>query len=154
MSKSLVLWIMAFVITAMTAVYQRMTGPTHPLNATTWFEGAVVSYRLERSHGGPSGAQVSISVDEASVGGSIVWKRFKSHDDWMEIAMKREGSVLIAALPHQPPAGKILYQIRLDRGDASVLLPPEPVVLRYKGDVPLWILIPHVPGAPGTCSGA
>ena len=144
LNKNAVLWITAFVVTAMTALYQRMTGPTYPLSETTWFEGAVVRYRLERSHGGDSGAPVSVSVDEANVQGTVVWKRFKSRDDWMEIAMKREGDALTAVLPHQPPAGKLLYRIRLSRGDASAEFPQEPVIIRYKGEVPLWILLPHV----------
>lgn len=144
MNKPVLLWILAIVLTMATAVYQRMTGPTYALSGTTWFEDVLISYRFERSHGGTSGAPVNVTTDEPDVRGTVLWKRFKSHDDWQKLAMKREGAVLTAVLPAQPPAGKLLYQIRFERHDATMLFPPDPVVIRYKGEVPLWILIPHV----------
>jgi hypothetical protein len=59
--------------------------------------------------------------------------------------MERRGDTLIGMLPHQPPAGKIMYTISLESPDqASVAVTNDPVVLRFKGDVPLVILIPHV----------
>ncbi|MEX2115259.1 MAG: hypothetical protein WEB37_00110 [Bacteroidota bacterium] len=144
MSKTVTLWVMASVITVVTAAYQRLTGPTYPVSGTTWFEGALVTYRFDRSHGGTSGAPVNISIDEPDIRGTVLWKRFRSSDDWQMMVMSREQDELTATLPSLPPAGKILYQIRLERNDAVMLLPPEPVVIRYKGEVPLWILIPHV----------
>ncbi|MEX2191435.1 MAG: hypothetical protein WEB33_12110 [Bacteroidota bacterium] len=144
MSKPVILWVLATVLTMATAVYQRMTGPTYALSGTTWFDDALITYRFERSHGGTSGAPVSVMTDESGVRGAVLWKRFKSHDDWQKLALNREGVALTAVLPPQPPAGKLLYQVHLERNDATMLFPPEPVVIRYKGEVPLWILISHV----------
>ena len=54
-------------------------------------------------------------------------------------------SVLSAELPKQPPAGKLEYYVQLHKNDDMITLPNEKsVVIRFKGDVPLWILIPHV----------
>jgi FtsH-binding integral membrane protein len=56
----------------------------------------------------------------------------------------KDGEVL-ATLPHQPPAGKLDYSVVLRSDRDSAVLPREGgVVIRFKGDVPLWILIPHV----------
>jgi hypothetical protein len=62
--------------------------------------------------------------------------------------MAREGADLVTALPHQPPAGKLEYQVRLAKGPAeggaTALFPPRPAVTRFKGDVPAAVLVPHV----------
>lgn len=144
MRNQATLWALASVITVVTAAYQRLTGPTYPVSGTQMFEGTLITYRLDRSHGGSSDASVSLTVDEPNIRGTMLWKRLNSQDEWKGVAMRRQDGALTAALPYQLPAGKLLYQIRLERNDASMYIPIEPVVIRFKGDVPLWILIPHV----------
>jgi len=58
--------------------------------------------------------------------------------------MVRAGDALETALPHQPPAGKLEYQVRLTRGVETQLFPPRPAVTRFKGDVSTAVLIVHV----------
>jgi hypothetical protein len=59
--------------------------------------------------------------------------------------MRYSDGVLSAELPHQPPPGKLLYRIVLHHDDRAVFVPQDaPVVIRFKGDVPLSILIPHI----------
>jgi hypothetical protein len=59
--------------------------------------------------------------------------------------MRYSDGVLSSELPHQPPAGKLLYRIVLRHDERAVLIPQDaPVVIRFKGDVPLSILIPHI----------
>ncbi len=59
--------------------------------------------------------------------------------------MIRQGNKLVASLPYQPPAGKLLYHITLQKNDEVVTLPEEGgVVIRFKGDVPVYFLIPHI----------
>ncbi len=56
----------------------------------------------------------------------------------------------MAALPAQPPAGKLEYFVHLTDGAASVELPPATVaprkgaVARFKGAVPAHVLVPHI----------
>lgn len=57
--------------------------------------------------------------------------------------MSREGESLVALLPHQPPAGKLDYRVSLSEGSATARL-GQPVTLRFRGEVPAWILVPHV----------
>lgn len=58
--------------------------------------------------------------------------------------MSSEG-ILSTELPNQPPAGKLLYRVALFRGDEVAIIPgDEPLVIRFKGEVPLMILIPHI----------
>jgi hypothetical protein len=59
--------------------------------------------------------------------------------------MARKGDTLSARLPHQPPAGKLEYSVRLAGGGEQSDLPPSGfVVIRFKGDVPTWLLIIHI----------
>jgi len=39
---------------------------------------------------------------------------------------------------------KLDYQIRLEKNESAVLVPSVPVTLRFKGEVPAWVIIPHV----------
>jgi hypothetical protein len=144
MRRPAVQWTLAIVITLASAVWQRTTGPTYPLRGHVQVGGQEVSLRLTRSHGGPGDQPVSVTVPDVSVRGDLVWRRYPTNDPWQVLAMTREGDVLRAGLPHQPPAGKLEYQVRLVRGTELVAFPEQPAVTRFKGDVAAWILAPHV----------
>jgi hypothetical protein len=59
--------------------------------------------------------------------------------------MTRNGEYLEASLPRQPKAGKLEFSVEVVRGDAVAMIPAaEPLIIRFKGDVPIWVLIPHV----------
>jgi hypothetical protein len=59
--------------------------------------------------------------------------------------MSREGGTLVALLPTQPPAGKLEYSVSLATPAGPVRVPEgEPIVMRFKGDVPALVLVPHV----------
>jgi hypothetical protein len=52
---------------------------------------------------------------------------------------------LFADVPQQPAAGKLQYYIEITDSDGThTLFRDDPVVIRYKGGVPAWILLPHV----------
>ena len=138
MTKTILLWAIAVVITLASAIYQRMTGPTYPISGEEIINGDVVSYKLNRSDDEKS--LVSI-VAPVSTTGNLYWKRFKTDDEWTKIEMESRGDTLIAYLPLQPPAGKLEYYLVIN----DTKIPKnENVIIRFKGKVPLWILIPHV----------
>lgn len=59
--------------------------------------------------------------------------------------MRREGDRLFAELPHQSPAGKLEYFIEVASPTIERSLPTDrTVVIRFKGHVPLIVLLPHV----------
>ena len=144
MGRRTTLWIIAFIITIATAYYQRVTGPTYPVMEKTTIDGSSISGVFDRSHDGDGNHLVEIKVADTNVIGNLYWKRYKTNDDWNIILMKREDDKLSASLPHQPPAGKLLYNVVLQSGNSDITIPSEPVVIRFKGAVPLYFLIPHV----------
>jgi len=145
MWRNLSLWILAVIITAASLVYQRMTGPTYPVAGEVEFPGAEISYELLRSHGGEGDQPVEVAVSDTTMGGTLVWRRYKTDNPWTRQAMARIGGTLTGSLPHQPPAGKLEYHIELSRGVATLMIPErENIVTRFKGDVPGAVLWPHV----------
>jgi hypothetical protein len=145
MRRSVWLWIIALLVTLLSARWQRMTGPTHSLSGEAVLGGTAVHYTLERTHKGPGDQRVEIETLPADIAGVVEWKRYGSSDPWTVLSMRREGEGLVAELPHQPPAGKLWYRVKLTRGVETVLLPPErPAAIRFTGVVPPGILIPHI----------
>jgi hypothetical protein len=143
--RTTLFWIVAFFVTAASATYQRVTGPTYPLSGKAELAGTPVSYRLLRTQGGTEDAPVRVSVPDQKVAGIVEWKRFKTDDPWSALPMARDGAMLEARLPNQPPAGKLEYRVLLTKGEEQITLPVEgATVIRYKGDVPTAILIVHV----------
>ncbi|MBT8379728.1 MAG: hypothetical protein KJN64_10890 [Ignavibacteria bacterium] len=145
MNKSVWLWIIAFILTVFTAAYQRITGPTYPLSGNVKLDEQIIEYKLDRTHGGEGDHQIEIRAMDKSICGELYWKRFKTNDEWTSFEMERKDEKLIFYLPHQPPAGKLLYKIILQKDDEVVKLPEEgEIVIRFKGAVPIFILIPHI----------
>jgi hypothetical protein len=142
--KIILLWIFSFIFTVAIAYYQRKTGPTYPISGKAEIAGQTVKYKLIRTHGGEDDAEIIIKDVDKSLEGMIKYKRLGTGDEWISIAMQRDGQDLKSYLPHQPPAGKLMYHVALTNGSESVLLNDEPAVIRFKGDVPAWVLIPHI----------
>jgi hypothetical protein len=150
------LWILAVIMTLASAVYQRMTGPTYPVAGKARLGGNEISYELLRSHGGAGDQPVTVEVPDTVVGGTLVWRRYKTDDPWTRQEMMLIGGTLTGSLPHQPPAGKLEYHIELIAvgnglagngagGGAALMIPErENVVTRFKGDVPGVVLLPHI----------
>ncbi len=140
-----ILWILAFFLTVGLAVYQRETGPTYPVTGSRKSGNITVSYQFERSHGGAGDQEISVHVAGGDIQGAVLrYKRFRSNEDWTEVSMIRQGRNYTAFLPHQPPAGKLAYDVELTFGDTVLTIPEKPVVIRFKGAVPLGILLPHI----------
>lgn len=147
MKRNTILWIFAILITIITAFYQRVTGPTYPISGQVKLAGEEIKYKLNRSHGGDDDYKLSIKINDAKINGTLFYKRYKTNDAWTSIKMNLEEGNLTASLPHQPPAGKLEYYLELYDENSKVKFPNDnSVVIRFKGAVPLYILIPHIIG--------
>lgn len=142
--KTSLLWTFSIIFTLSIAYYQRTTGPTYPITGKVEFAGQTIRYKLLRTQGGDDDAKLIIKNAGPQIEGLIKYKRLNTDDEWTSFAMNRDGDNLVGYLPNQPPAGKLVYHMALTSGDQSVLLNDEPTVIRFKGAVPAWALIPHV----------
>lgn len=143
--KNTLLWISAFILMAAVAVYQRMTGPTHPEKGTTQISNKDVSYKLLRSENCGTDAPINI-VAPAPLSAEVRYKRYKSHDTISSMQLARKGDTLQFFLPSQPAAGKIEYQVFVSDTTKNITrsLTKTPLLIRYKGVVPDIVLIVHV----------
>jgi hypothetical protein len=141
---ALVLWLAALVLMLAAATWQRLTGPTYPRRGHCEVAGQDLRWRLARSS--MSGEPFLVSVPAAPPAtGHVRYRRFPTSEPFAEIEMRREGTSLAALLPSQPPAGKLEYSVAVVAAGREISIPDgEPVVMRFKGDVPALVLIPHV----------
>lgn len=142
--RTTILWILAVLLMAATVVYQRRTGPTHPLRGTAQVQGKAVTYRFIRSEETLRDARVALP--DPGVPGALVWRRFPTQEPWTRQAMVRESkdgkAELAGYLPKQAAAGKVEYAV--DLGENVRIPAGDPIVLRYKGPVSTPLLISHV----------
>jgi len=142
--KNWLIWIFAFIFTVVIAGYQRRTGPTYPMDVKKEIGQKVIKADLIRTYDGQDDAKVILKIADTSIKGKVQFRRFKSYDNWTMAPMVRKGDSLIASLPHQNIAGKVMYFVILIKGSEEVQLNDNAAVLRYKGHVPMYILIPHI----------
>lgn len=133
------LWTLSFLVTVFFAVFQRMTGPTYPVRGSEPYP-----HRFVRSCT-TGGADCEVRVKSpAPLEGRVLWKRYKTADAPASLAMDYKDGKLSALLPDQPPAGKLEYRVFIKDAAGERELTKSPVVTRFKGAVPGWILIPHI----------
>ena len=144
--KKSVYWILAIVITLALSVYQRMTGPTHPQKEVVELNGESYKVKLPRSGVQKDEVITVLRGEKIEERGERIpillhYRRYPTADDYTTAAFTWKDDAWQAALPVQPVAGKLQYYITVDgkRYPAD-----EPVVIRFRNDVPASILIPHI----------
>ena len=138
--KKSVCWLLAIVITLVLSVYQRMTGPTHPKSVTLELRGE--SYKIKQPRSGVQHDEmVTLKGIPSDVSSQIHYRRYPSADEYTTADFVWEDSAWQAVLPVQPVAGKLQYYITVDGKDYAA---DEPVVIRFRNDVPAIILVPHI----------
>ncbi len=148
-SRVALLWLAAIAITAGSAAWQRRSGPTYPIRGTVVLADEAIAYRLLRSQNTGEALPVRLRAS-AEVSGEVGWRRYPADEPWQKVVLARTGDELVAALPTQPPAGKLEYRVRLRRGAATIELPAASTasspgaVARFKGAVPAYALAPHI----------
>ncbi len=155
-AKTVGLWVLAVVITLLAVVFQRMTGPTNPKKVGFELSGTEYKTRLPRSLETPAkpnvaptegGCELSVKIAKlpADVQLTFYVKRYRTNDEWIAIPAVREGDKFNVALPVQPVAGKLCYYMLVEQGgQQQYIQKDEPIVVRFKGNVSPYVLIPHI----------
>ena len=143
--KKIGFWVIAFLITISAAVYQYLTGPTHPLRGAAAIEDTQIKFKLPRSAKTGKDHEFELRVPSPNISGYVIYKRHKTADEWTRVPLILKEDILVGRLPHQPPAGKLEYKVVLESHDGHLSLSGEPpIVIRFRGAVPTTVLIPHV----------
>ncbi|MBE9511240.1 MAG: hypothetical protein IMY71_10200 [Bacteroidetes bacterium] len=138
-------WLLAFIITIAAAYYQRKTGPTYAKEINITLDGKNYEIELPRSHGGDDACPIKLEIADNYVQGELSYRKYPTNDSWQTILLNREGELLTGNLPHQSPAGKLEYFLKLStRNEEIDLFENNPVIIRFKGSVPAGVLVPHI----------
>jgi hypothetical protein len=143
--KKILFWTLAVLITFSAIIYQRKTGPTYDKEVNIRINETEYQFKLIRSHGGETDCRVVLNVPDQHITAKLHYRMYPTNNEWTVAEMERLDDLLTASLPNLPPAGKYEYKIELEKdGKTYPLNNGEPVIIRFKGDVPASILIPHV----------
>ena len=144
-NKKTFIWIFAVLLTISAAIYQRLTGPTYPQRTTISLSGQTYHFKLIRSTDEVGDCPIAVEIPDPEATGTLEYRIFPQKVEFTKLAMSRAGANLSASLPHQGMAGKLEYKITLKKGNEQVTLNNgNPTVIRFKGHVPEFILIPHI----------
>lgn len=138
--RKFIYWLIAIIITLVLSIYQRMTGPTNPKRVTVELNGESYKLRLPRS-GVQQDEIVTLKGIPSNTDAQIHYRRYPTSDDYTTVDFKWEENSWQAALPVQPVAGKLQYYITVGGKDYPA---DEPLVIRFRNDVPASILVPHI----------
>ena len=160
--KKFILWFLAFIITISAALYQRHTGPTYPKKTDVNLNSKLYKLRLVRSLSLDERPEVKLNITDTTVRAKIFYKRFRSSEEYQSADFKykvyplhsfvmnrifkmTEEKGFFAEVPRQPAAGKIQYYFEItDSKGANTYFKDGPIVIRFKGGVPGFILGPHI----------
>jgi len=146
MRSSIFFWSLAALLTIGSAVYQRLTGPTYPLRGDVTVGETVLPYEMERSYSSSEDAPVFVEVPDSGFSGVVRWRHLGSDEAWNEVPMEFVAQSLRADIPMQVPLTKLEYAVEIMRDSTLTGSIPGTgsIPIRFKGDVPMWVLIPHV----------
>ncbi len=144
MKNTKLLWFLAAALTLSAAYYQRATGPSYDKKASINLNQTEYNFRLPRSNA-ESDCEIALEIPNKNISASIFYRKYPTNNAWTKLKMLRDGDNLQAYLPQQPPAGKLSYYFVFNSLDDELeLFMNKPINIRFKGDVPAWILIPHI----------
>lgn len=155
--KKSVYWLLAVVITLVLSIYQRMTGPTYPKKVTIELNGENYKIKMPRSgvqhdeiialkgipqqnHGDSPHDSRSVAITR-SVPMILHYRRYPTADEYTTVDFQWKDGEWQAVLPVQPVGGKLQYYITVGGKDYPA---EEPLLIRFRNDVPAGILIPHI----------
>jgi len=160
--KKSVLWFLAFIITIGAAFYQRKTGPTNPKIVNLDVNGINYELKMVRSLELDKRPEIKLKITDTTIKAKLFYRRFKTSDNFSisefrykvypvnsflmnKVFKITEEKGFFAVVPKQPAAGKLEYYVEFtDTNGKQFLFKDSPIVIRFKGSVPAFILVPHV----------
>ena len=138
--KQSLYWLSAVVITLVLSVYQRMTGPTYPKKVTVELNGESYKLKLPRS-GVRHDEIVTLKGIPSGTEAQLHYRCYPTSHAYTTVDFRCIDHELQAALPVQPIGGKLQYYITVDGKDYQA---EDPLLIRFRQDVPAVILVPHI----------
>lgn len=143
--KKYLIFSLALTITLAAAVYQRLTGPTHPKRVSYLIDSVEYKSKLIRSGESDKDTKITLHLPINAIA-TLHYKRFMVNEDFSSIPfLAVDENRQEAYLPKMPAAAKLEYYIEIVEGaNTHFLFKENPITIRYKDPVPAWVLIPHI----------
>ncbi|KPK76138.1 MAG: hypothetical protein AMJ79_08015 [Phycisphaerae bacterium SM23_30] len=157
---SVLLWVLAVILTLGCFAYQDKTGPTYPLEGDFGTAKGTVPFKFLRSETiGKDLAIMLLDPVPEEVTGYVEYRRYKSNDALSRIDMtpgefefsRRGRTETVEGLGVKLPslterAGKYEYFVYIDdaEGEPISVTGENPIYARYKAEVPFWALAVHI----------
>jgi len=138
--KKAAYWLLAIIITIVLSVYQRMTGPTNPKRISVELADKTYKMKLPRS-GVQEDKVVALKEIPQTATSQVHYRRYPTNDGYTTQNFQWTDGEWQTTLPVQPVGGKLQYYITIEGTDYPT---DEPVIIRFRNDVPAGILIPHI----------
>ena len=138
--KKFAYWLFAIVITLILSIYQRVTGPTHPKRVSVELDGESYKLKLPRS-GVQHDEMLTLKGIPSEAKAQLHYRRYPTSNEYTTVDFLWKDNEWQAALPVQPVGGKLQYYITVEGKDYP---DDEPLLIRFRNDVPASILIPHI----------
>lgn len=139
-STIVIFWVLAIILTLTTSIYQRKTGPTNPKRTSINLNNKDYKLSFPRSATSTNNT-ITLNIAQPELKAQLIYRKYNQNEEFQTIEFENNGQNLIANLPIQPPAGKLEYYIAIGQ---ETLYQSDPLILRFKGDVPAGVLIPHI----------
>ena len=147
MKKIVLVWFLAVLTALLSAVYQRVTGPTYPVKLKENVSGHILSGKLPRSGSSSAPQEIKLQIQSAdsSLTVFLQYRKYRYEKKWEQIQLVRtEDGFFTGQLPPMPPAGKLEYTIFIEKNGQKIYSQKNSIIIRFKGDVPAGYLIPHI----------
>ena len=136
---------LAILITLAAAVFQRMTGPTNPKQVRFTLNNKEYRSKMPRSITNNSdfcNFKFTIKDLPDEVVAHFFMRKYRSDEEWTQLPVARKGDRFSVQLSAAPAAAKIEYYVSLETN--AGIIKSEKIVMRYKDNVPAYLLIPHI----------
>jgi hypothetical protein len=137
------------VITIGAAFYQRSTGPTYPKRSEATVNNIKYDLKLTRSISLDRDPEVRLAITDTTASAKLYFRRYPTNDEYQASEFKYKETKmfqgLAAVVPPQPEAGKLQYYFEITDSKGTVTyMKEQPIVVRFKGGVPAFVMIPHI----------
>jgi hypothetical protein len=148
MKKTFWFWIAATILMLAAVVFQRQTGPTYPLKVNFLIDTVQVKLKLPRSYEVGKSLQIELPSLPWEWSARLHYRPYPTDMSYLEVSFWPDSDVFVTQIPEvNQKAAKLEYFIKLENfttNEVITIPSEEPIIIRYKGAVPAWALIPHV----------
>lgn len=87
---------------------------------------------------------VVLNIPDSSIHGKVFYKLYNSPESWKENKLTRNHEQLVVSLPQEKANVKVQYYLQLElKGKCFFIAKNKPVIVRYQGLAPKYILFPQ-----------